>query len=120
MSMIQDPDLADVLSTAGAADQHQQAGMAAHAATCGQWPWQRTAGNGCTVTDAVPTLLMACIIFSVWLRKTSRRMVLFLVHVVSARIRMITLPQKPFTSTCCSPVSCPVIIVGPSTEKEGL
>ena len=38
----------------------------------------------------------------------------------SARIRSITLTQKPFTSTCCSMVSCPVIIAGPSTEKEGL
>ena len=28
--------------------------------------------------------------------------------------------SKPFTSTCLSPVSCPTIMFGPSTEKEGL
>jgi hypothetical protein len=47
-------------------------------------------------------------------------MVLMSVHVVCIRIRRITLPQKPFTSTCFSMVSCPSTIVGLSTEKEGL
>jgi hypothetical protein len=47
-------------------------------------------------------------------------MVLLSVHAVSVRIRRITLPQEPFTSTLFSTVSCPAIIVGPSTEKEGL
>jgi ribosomal protein S27E len=42
------------------------------------------------------------------------------VHVVSVRIRRITFSQEPFTSTCFSMVSCPTIIVEPSTEKEGL
>ena len=32
----------------------------------------------------------------------------------------ITLRQEPFTSTCLSPVSCPTIMFGQSTEKEGL
>ena len=27
---------------------------------------------------------------------------------------------EPFTPTCFDPVSCPAIIVGPSTEKKGL
>ena len=31
----------------------------------------------------------------------------------------ITLTQEPFTLTCLSPVSCPTILFGPSTEKEG-
>ena len=53
------------------------------------------------MTDDVPSSLMACIIFSMWLRQTSGRMVLCLVHVVTVRIRRITLPQEPFTSTCC-------------------
>jgi hypothetical protein len=44
-------------------------------------------------------------------------MVLLSVHVVSVRIRRITLPQGPFTSTYFNTVSCPTIIVGPSTEK---
>jgi hypothetical protein len=47
-------------------------------------------------------------------------MVSFIVHVVPVGIRRITLPQRPFTSTCLRMVSCPAIIVGPSTEKEGL
>ena len=72
------------------------------------------------MTDAVPSSLLACIIFSTWLRQTGGRTVSFVVHVVSVRIRRITLPQKPFTSTCLRTVSCPAIIVGPSTEKEGL
>jgi len=62
---------------------------------------------------------MACIVFSMWLRQTSR-MVLFFVHVINARIRGITLPQEPYTPTCCEKASCPIIFVGPSTEKEGL
>jgi hypothetical protein len=47
-------------------------------------------------------------------------MVLLSVHVVSVRIKRITLPQELFTSTCFSTVSCPATIVGLSTEKEGL
>ena len=52
--------------------------------------------------------------------KTSGRMVLCLVHVLAVRMVTITLRQEPFTSTCLSPVSCPTIMFGPSTEKEGL
>jgi hypothetical protein len=62
---------------------------------------------------------MACIVFSMWLRKTGR-MDLFFVHVKNARIRGISLTQEPYTPTCCKKASCPVIFVGPSTEKEGL
>jgi hypothetical protein len=47
-------------------------------------------------------------------------MVLLSVYVVSVRIRRITLPQEPFTSTYFSTISCPAIIVGPRMEKEGL
>ena len=39
---------------------------------------------------------------------------------VAVRMIGITLSQKPFTSTCLSPVSCPTIMFGPSMEKEGL
>ena len=46
--------------------------------------------------------------------------VLCLVHVLAVRMVAITLRQEPFTSTCLSPVSCPTIMFGPSTEKEGL
>jgi hypothetical protein len=46
--------------------------------------------------------------------------VLFSIHVMSVRIRRITLPQEPFTSTCFSTVLCQAIIVGPSMKKEGL
>jgi hypothetical protein len=70
-----------------------------------------------TMTDALTISLMACIILSVWLRQTSE-MVLCLVHIVSVRLRRITLPQISFTATCFGPVSCPAIIVGPSTEKR--
>jgi hypothetical protein len=63
--------------------------------------------------------LMACILLLVWLRQTSR-IVLYLVHVMFARIRRITLPQISFTATCLGPVSCPAIITGPSTEKDGV
>jgi hypothetical protein len=62
---------------------------------------------------------MACNILSVWLKQTSGT-VLFVVHVLSARIIRITLPQKSFTPTCFGLVSCPAIFVGPSMEKEGL
>jgi hypothetical protein len=72
-----------------------------------------------TMMDALTSSLMACILLSVWLRQTSK-MVLCLVHVVSVRIRRITLPQISFTTTCFGPVSCPAIIVGPSIKKEGL
>jgi hypothetical protein len=47
-------------------------------------------------------------------------MVLCVVHVLSVRIRMITLPRTPFTPTSFGPVSCLAIIVGPNTEKERL
>jgi hypothetical protein len=51
------------------------------------------------VTDALTSSLMAvCILLSVWLRQTSG-IVLCLVHVVSVKIRRITLPQKSFTAT---------------------
>jgi hypothetical protein len=62
---------------------------------------------------------MACIALCDWLRLTSG-MVLFFVHVVSARILRATLTQKIFTSIFLSMVSCPAITAGPSTEKEEL
>jgi hypothetical protein len=52
--------------------------------------------------------------------EANKQNVLCLVHVVSVRIRRITLPQISFIATFLGPVSCPTIIVGPSTEKEGL
>ena len=70
------------------------------------------------MTDALPSSLMASIVFCVRLRQTSG-MVLCVVHVVSVRMIGITLAQKSFTSTCLSPVSCPAITVGQSTEKGG-
>jgi hypothetical protein len=48
-------------------------------------------GNGCTVTDSLASLLRACRVSSVWLMQTSG-MVLLSVHVVSVRIKRITLP----------------------------
>jgi hypothetical protein len=69
--------------------------------------------------DALEILLKAYILFSMWLRQTSR-MVLYVVHAVFVGMRRITLPQRPFTSTCSGSVSCPTIIVGPRIEKEGL
>jgi hypothetical protein len=60
---------------------------------------------------------MACIILSLWLRQTNE-MVLYLVLVVSVRIRRITPTQISFAATCFGPVSCPAIIVGPSMEKK--
>jgi hypothetical protein len=47
-------------------------------------------------------------------------MVLCVVHVLTVRTRRNILPGKSFTPTCFGKVSCPAIIVGPSTEKEGL
>ena len=46
--------------------------------------------------------------------------VLLSVHVLSVRIRRVTLPQEMFTCICFGTVSCQAIIVGPSMEKEGL
>ena len=42
------------------------------------------------------------------------------VHVLNVEMRRITLPQESFRATCFGPVSCPAIMFGPSTEKEGL
>jgi hypothetical protein len=39
---------------------------------------------------------------------------------VDVGMRRITLPQESFRATCFGPVSCPAIMFGPSTEKEGL
>ena len=69
--------------------------------------------------DALPNSLKACVLLSKWPRQT-REMVLCVVLAVTVGTRMITLALAPFTSTCFGTVSCPVIIVGPSTEKEGL
>ena len=74
--------------------------------------------DGCTATDAVLILLQACINLSMWLRQTNM-MVLCLVHVWTVGTLMSTLPREPFKATCFGEVSCPAIIVGPSTEKEG-
>ena len=57
--------------------------------------------------------------FLMWLRQTSE-IILCVVHVVNVGTRRITLTKKPFTATCFGTVSCPAIMVGPSTEKEGL
>ena len=46
------------------------------------------------MTDAIPTSLVACIIFSTCLGQTSGQMVLFVVHVVPVRTRWITLTSK--------------------------
>jgi hypothetical protein len=47
-------------------------------------------------------------------------MVLYLVHVVSGRIRGMTLPQVSFTATCFGLVLCPAIIIELSMKKKGL
>ena len=39
---------------------------------------------------------------------------------VDCRTLRSTLTREPFKATCFEEVSCPAIIVGPSTEKEGL
>jgi hypothetical protein len=54
-----------------------------------------------------------------WLGQTFR-MVLYVVHVLTVRTRRNTLPGKSFTPTCFGKVSWLAIIVGPSTEKEGI
>jgi hypothetical protein len=69
--------------------------------------------------DALEISLKACILFSMWLRQTSG-MVLCVVHAVFVKMKRITLPQRPFTSTYSDSVSCPAIIVGPSMGREGL
>ena len=51
------------------------------------------------VTDTPPSTLRACIIFSKWLRKTSR-MVLCVVHALNVGIRSLILTGKSFTHTC--------------------
>jgi hypothetical protein len=71
------------------------------------------------VTNTLASSLKACILFSMRMRQTSE-MVLCVVHAVFVGMRRITLPQGSFTPTCFGLVSCPAIIVGPSTEKEGL
>jgi hypothetical protein len=71
------------------------------------------------VTDALTSLLMACILLSVSPRQTSG-MVLCLVLMVSFRIRRITLTQISFAATCFGPVLCPAIIIGPSTGERGI
>jgi hypothetical protein len=82
--------------------------------------WRRwTNDNGCTVTDALPSSLKVFVILVMW-RGQTFRMVLCVVHVLTVRIRRNTLPEKSFTPTCFRKVSCLDIIVGPSTEKEGL
>ena len=50
----------------------------------------------------------------------NKQRVLLSVHVLTVRIRRVTLPQEKFTCTCFGTVSCQAIIVGPSMEKEGL
>jgi hypothetical protein len=70
------------------------------------------------VTNALPSTLKAFIILAKWLGQTFR-MVLCVVHVLTVRTRRNTLPRKSFTPTCFENVSCPAIIIGPSTKKEG-
>lgn len=72
------------------------------------------------VTDALPSTLRASKISSLWLMQTVVTMVLCVVRVFTVRTRKTTQIPEPFTPTCFDPVSCPAIIVGPSTEKEGL
>ena len=62
------------------------------------------------VTDVVPSSLMACIIFSVWLNQISR-MVLCFVHVMTVGIRGITLAHEPYTPTCCEKASCQIFFL---------
>jgi hypothetical protein len=71
------------------------------------------------VTDALPSLLKAFVILAMWLEQTFR-MVLCVVHVLIVRTRRNTLPEKSFTLTCFGKVTCLAIIVGPSTEKDGV
>jgi hypothetical protein len=54
-----------------------------------------------------------------WLGQTFG-MVLCVVYVLTVGTRRNTLPGKSFTPTGFGKVSCLAIIVGPSTEKEGL
>ena len=58
--------------------------------------------------------------FIVVARQTSGGMVLCVVHVLNVGMRRITLPQESFRATCFCPVSCPAIMFGARTEKEGL
>jgi uncharacterized membrane protein len=71
------------------------------------------------VTNALLSILKASRILAMWLRQTFK-MVLCVVHVLIVRTRRNTLPRKSFTPTYFGKVSCPAIIVGPSTEKEEL
>jgi hypothetical protein len=86
---------------------------------CGVCQNEKDYPSSKTLHIALEISLKACILFSIWLRQTSG-MVLCVVHAVFVRMRRITLPQRPFTSTCFGSVSCPAIIVGPSMKKEGL
>ena len=45
---------------------------------------------------------------------------LCLVHLLTVGMSQSTLKDLPFIATWLGRVSCPAIIVGPSTEKEGL
>ena len=58
--------------------------------------------------------------FIVWLMQTVVTMVLCAVRVFTVRTRKTTQIPEPFTPTCFDPVSCPAIIVGPSTKREWL
>jgi len=70
------------------------------------------------LTDISRSLLMACIIFWIWLRQTSK-MVSCAAHAEIARIRRIAPLQKLFTAIFSLMVSYLITFVGPTIEKRG-
>jgi hypothetical protein len=71
------------------------------------------------LTDVPRSSLMASIIFWMWLRQT-RGMVSCAARASITRTRRITPLQGPFTAIFLLMVSCPIIFVGPVSEKKGL
>ena len=71
------------------------------------------------MTDALELIEKACVLLSLWPRRTSGGMVFCVVRVLNVGMRRITLPQESFRATCFGPASCPAIMFGPCTEKEG-
>src|SRR6185312_4351826 len=79
----------------------------------------RWTGNGCTMLiDVRKNSLMACIIFCLWLRQTSR-MVLCAARVFIATITRITHLQESYTATFSQMVSWRSMFVGQRTENRG-
>ena len=67
------------------------------------------------LTDVQKNLLMACIIFCLWLRQTNR-MVLYAARVFIARITKITHLKESYTATFLQMVSWRSMFVGRSAE----